>query len=293
MPAVMPTDETDLASHFAFGANWRRFLSLVDEPRIADAVQSLRTFLQLDDAPQPLTGKRFLDAGCGSGLFSLAAVRLGADVISFDLDPQSVACAQELHKRFAADSTNWKITTGSALDRDFLESLGQFDVVYSWGVLHHTGSMWDAIDAVSARTTDGGQFFLAIYNDQGDLSDIWRGIKKMYVSLPGFLQTPFALLIGGCYYGARTLMAICRIIGRTLLGRRLPSTNNAPQSTKHYGDRGMSRWHDLIDWVGGYPFEVATPDALINHLSAQGFQLEKLRTVAGKLGCNELVFRKP
>lgn len=297
------TDETELAAHFAFGANWRRFLSLVDEARIEDAERSLRSFLQLGEEETPLAGKRFLDAGCGSGLFSLAAVRLGAEVVSFDLDPASTACAFELKRRFAHDCDRWTITEGSALDHAFLESLGHFAIVYSWGVLHHTGAMWSAIDAVCRRTNADGQFFLAIYNDQHELSEIWRGIKKGYVSLPHWLQTPYVIIVGAGYYGARVAMAVARKFGKLLLGRPSPSHSHSEASVaapndqsnnakKHYGDRGMSRWYDLVDWVGGYPFEVATSDALVEFLTARGFQLEKLRTVGGKLGCNELVFRR-
>ena len=304
MTTVPHPAETDLASHFEFGANWRRFLALIDESRISDAEDSLRRFLQLGDAANPLAGLRFLDAGCGSGLFSLAAVRLGAEVTSFDLDPASVSCANELRRRFASSTDRWTITEGSALDRTFLDSLGEFDVVYSWGVLHHTGAMWDAIHAVSDRTSTGGQLFLAIYNDQGDLSNIWRGIKKTYVSLPRLFRTSYVIVVGGAYYGARSVMALTRVVGRAIIGRQPPPDNQSSgasqkgdrgaesHSKKHYGDRGMSRWYDLIDWVGGYPFEVATPDVLVDFLAARGFRVEKMRTVGGKLGCNELVFRR-
>lgn len=290
------SDDTQLASHFEFGANWRRFLNVVDDSRIAAAEQSLRDFLWLGDDDRPLTGQTFLDAGCGSGLFSIAAARLGAEVTSFDLDPHSVACAEELRRRFASENMTWTIQTGSALDDAFLDKLGHFNVVYSWGVLHHTGAMWDAIDRVSQRVAPDGRLLLAIYNDQGALSDIWRGIKKAYVSLPSFLRTPYVLAIGTGYYGARAVMATCRTIGYTLIGR--PSNvadakaSAASSSDRHYGPRGMSRWYDLIDWVGGYPFEVATPDALIDFLTDRNFQLKRLHSVGGKLGCNELLFER-
>lgn len=291
MTTSQPPADTELAAHFEFGANWRRFLSLVDEDRIAEAERSLRSFLQLGDADAPLAGQRFLDAGCGSGLFSLAAVRLGADVTSFDLDPNSVACANQLKDRFAAGTTKWTIQEASILDRNFLNSLGTFNTVYSWGVLHHTGAMWDAIDAVAVCTSPGGQFFLAIYNDQGSRSRIWWGIKRLYVSLPSLLQTPYVVVVGSFYYAARAATGLAAKIGATLIGGQQPGTN-APFSITRSGDRGMSRWYDLVDWIGGYPFEVATPDQLLAYLSKRGFRLEMMRTVGGKLGCNEIVFRK-
>lgn len=115
----------DDPNRFAFGANWSRFLSLLNEQRIAEAEQSLRELLGVAD----LRGKRFLDIGSGSGLFSLAARRLGAEVHSFDYDPQSVACTQELRRRYYPDDPTWRVEQGSVLDSDYLAQLGQFDVV--------------------------------------------------------------------------------------------------------------------------------------------------------------------
>ena len=129
--------EIKAGGRFEFGANWSHFLALLDESRIADAEKSLCEMLGVTD----LRDRRFLDIGCGSGLFSLAARRLGAQVHSFDFDPQSVACAQELKRRFFPEDSQWRVGQGSVLDLGYLDGLGHFDIVYSWGVLHHTGSM--------------------------------------------------------------------------------------------------------------------------------------------------------
>src|SRR5437868_5120896 len=135
------TTQVARGERFEFGENWRRFLEQLTAERIADAEQSLRNVLELPD----LEGRTFLDIGSGSGLFSLAARRLGARVFSFDYDPQSVACSLELRRRYFDGDPDWRIEEGSALDRDYIASLGQFDIVYSWGVLHHTGAMWNAL----------------------------------------------------------------------------------------------------------------------------------------------------
>jgi 2-polyprenyl-3-methyl-5-hydroxy-6-metoxy-1,4-benzoquinol methylase len=132
---------------FAFGRNWSRFLELLDERRIAEAEASLCAMLGVTD----LHDRRFLDIGCGSGLFSLAARRLGAEVRSFDFDRQSVACAAELRRRYLPDDAGWRIEPGSVLDPEFMGALGTYDVVYSWGVLHHTGAMWIALERALAR----------------------------------------------------------------------------------------------------------------------------------------------
>src|SRR6478672_8562065 len=138
--------EIESGDRFTFGANWASFLNTLDDDRIAAAEGSLREWLGVTD----LKGLRFVDVGCGSGLFSLAASRLGARVHSFDYDKASVASTQELKRRYCPLNTEWSISTGSALDRNYLQSLGKFDVVYSWGVLHHTGAMWQAMENVHA-----------------------------------------------------------------------------------------------------------------------------------------------
>src|SRR5688572_14449984 len=128
--------EVSRGERFEFGKNWSNFLSVVNEERIDQAVVSLRKLLGVDS----LAGASFLDVGSGSGLFSLAAHRLGARVRSFDYDGSSVACTTEMRRRFAAPGAEWTVERGSVLDREYLTSLGRYDYVYSWGVLHHTGS---------------------------------------------------------------------------------------------------------------------------------------------------------
>ncbi|HWC76414.1 MAG TPA: class I SAM-dependent methyltransferase, partial [Blastocatellia bacterium] len=144
---------------FAFGQNWARYLEGLDESRIQDAETSLKEMLEVED----LQGKSFLDIGSGSGLFSLAARRLGARVHSLDYDPQSVACTSELRRRYFPGDSSWTVEEGSTLDREYLNSLGSFDVVYSWGVLHHTGRMWEALDNALVPVKPGGRLFVAIY----------------------------------------------------------------------------------------------------------------------------------
>ena len=54
----------------------------------------------------------------------------------------------------------------------------------------------------------------------------------------------------------------------------------------------MSAKHDLIDWVGGYPFEVASPEEVFRRIHPLGFELRHLKTCGGGLGCNEYVFEQ-
>jgi 2-polyprenyl-3-methyl-5-hydroxy-6-metoxy-1,4-benzoquinol methylase len=261
---------------FEFGANWREFLTVLTPERIARAESSLAAML---DAPS-LEGQRFLDVGCGSGLFSLAARRMGAEVLSFDSDQLSVACAEELKRVHVPGDPGWRIARGSVLDSGFMRSLGTFDVVYSWGVLHHTGSMWDAVDQTCRAVGANGRLFIALYNDQGSKSVWWGYVKRTYNTLPSILRPAYLLAFAAALEAAALGVAVAHLQPQRFIDR-----------WKRYDNvRGMSRWHDVVDWVGGYPFEVATPDAVLEFCSARGFNLFRLKSCGGKMGCNEFVF---
>jgi len=270
------TAEIARGERFEFGKNWSRFLGTLDDTRITEAENSLRDMLGV----QHLTGKTFLDVGSGSGIFSLAARRLGARVHSFDFDPQSVACTRELRRRYFPDAVEWTIQAGSVLDPEYMRSLGTFDIVYSWGVLHHTGKMWEALNNVSRSVSPGGRLFIAIYNDVGWRSVAWRGIKVCYNKAPRFLRTPFVLsvLIPG------QAKAFLKSLVTLQPGAYVRSW------TQYEKNRGMSRWHDAVDWIGGYPYEVASTAKLVEFYKARGFELLKAKEPEYKLGCNELVF---
>ncbi|WP_390621795.1 class I SAM-dependent methyltransferase [Rubripirellula tenax] len=267
----------DGETRFAFGENWRAFLQALDEDRIDEAVRSLTEMLGADS----LEGCRFLDIGCGSGLFSLAAYRMGASVVSVDFDADSVGCTEELKRRYGGDG-DWSVQQGSVLDASLMSDLGVFDVVYSWGVLHHTGQMNHAIELASQRVDDGGKFFIAIYNDQGGGSRRWLAIKKTYHRLPRLLRPLWVTAVAGVFEFKFALARFARL------------KNPLPFADWHAKkkDRGMSAWHDWVDWIGGMPFEVAKPEDVIVPLAGRGFVLENLKTVGSGWGCNEYVFRK-
>ena len=263
---------------FEFGKNWRRFLGALTDERIAIAEQSLVEYLEL---PQ-LDGLRFLDVGSGSGLLSLAARRLGASVTSFDYDPQSVACTAELRRRYFPGDPCWKILQGSVLDRDFLAQLEPADIVYSWGVLHHTGAMMAAFANVESLVPIGGRLFIAIYNDLGVVTDRWWQIKQRYNKLPGPLRRSYALgIIGACEM---------RILVGHLRQRDLRGYLRTWPDYQRSSVRGMSRWHDWIDWIGGFPYERATVETIVDIFAANGFRLTKLVDRRSGYGCNEFVF---
>lgn len=260
---------------FEFGKNWQNFLLHLNDTMVAEAEKSLKQMLEIKD----LVGKSFLDIGSGSGIFSLAARNLGARVRSFDYDPQAVACTEELKRRYFSRDENWLIEQGNVLDAPYLNSLGKFDIVYAWGVLHHTGKMWQALDNVEQLVTEKGELFISIYNNQGRASHYWRAIKRAYNHFPKLGKI---ILLG---------IVSLRLWGPTIIRDLL---SGRPFHTWHtyHTKRGMSPWHDVIDWVGGYPFEVAQPEEIFDFFRRKGFILLKLKTCGGGHGCNEFVFEK-
>ena len=275
-------DATDLhaaeiarGKRFEFGRNWERFLTVLDDSRIASAEKGLQEMLQV----QRLDGRRFLDIGSGSGLSSLAARRLGARVHSFDYDPQSVGCTNEVKRRYFPGDPQWTVERASVLDRSYMHALGLFDVVYSWGVLHHTGHMWDALEHAAIPVAPGGSLFVAIYNDTGTQSRRWRRIKGAYNALPWSARPAFAVAVA--------LPFELKALTRASLSLRFGDYFR--RWTQYRNHRGMSRWHDIVDWIGGYPYEFATPDEIFDFYRSRGFALARMKCGGVGLGCNEFV----
>ena len=257
--------EVTAGRRFSFGRNWASFLRRLNQARIAEAEKNLIEFL----GEKSLAGRSFLDVGSGSGLSSLAARRLGATVTSFDYDGQSVACTEELRRRYLADDPSWIIEQGSVLDTEYLAGLGQFDVVYSWGVLHHTGAMWQAMANLKTTVKTGGLLFIAIYNDCGEVSRSWLKRKRRYNSLPKILR-PFYVIYVWMPQALRSLAGSMRSGELRTYIRELTSPSSG---------RGMSWLHDVIDWVGGYPYEYAS--VRVRRLRIFG-QRDKLRANRSK-----------
>jgi 2-polyprenyl-6-hydroxyphenyl methylase/3-demethylubiquinone-9 3-methyltransferase len=260
---------------FAFGKNWQAFLQILSDEHIGEAEKSLREFLGTNDLHQ----KRFLDIGSGSGLHSLAARKMGATVYAFDYDLQSVACTDELKRRYFPDDPNWAVQQGSILDGNFISGLGQFDVCYAWGVLHHTGALWQALYNAQRPLRLGGLLFVAIYNDQGLISTLWKIIKRFYSS--GWL--------------GRALMSLIFYPIFFLSGFMLDLVylrNPARRYREHKKYRGMSLLHDWRDWLGGYPFEPAEPAKITSFYENLGFELIRFEPTGHGFGNNQFLFRR-
>lgn len=251
---------------FAFGRNWQQYLATLTADQIRAAELALRHLVTLDT----LAGRRFLDIGSGSGVHSLAAHRMGAIVVSFDDDADSVACTRALKSRYAPDDDQWRIERGSVLDETYMRALGRFDIVYAWGVLHHTGQMWSALDNALLPVKAGGLFVLALYNRHWT-SPLWKGVKALYNRTPDWLRPAWFSSIG-----------VLKVLGAML------TTGKRPQ----HRERGMRFRHDLIDWLGGYPYEYASIAEVTAVVERAGFQTRLVLPTVGWTGCHQFIFRK-
>lgn len=262
---------------FNFGKNWEDFSHQIKEEHVQASIQNMKFFL--DDYCNKST---FIDIGCGSGLHSLSAIRLGASKVhSFDFDEFSVKTTQSVKNHFAKDSQNWHIEQGDILDDEYIQKLESYDIVYSWGVLHHTGSMWKAIENSMNLVKKDGLFFIAIYNNQGWKSRFWWYVKYLYNKLPNGINKIYAITVG-CFF------QVINIIKYSLLFNPMKAIRPLLNYKK---DRGMSYFHDLIDWYGGFPFEYAKVEELNKFFKLHGFEVIKVKTTTS-LGCNEILYCK-
>lgn len=275
-PPHAPTEKADFRNleaaeasgeeiDFSFGRNWRKYLDKLDTERLDQARASLRTSLDGLD----LGERTFIDAGCGSGVFSLSALELGArEVLSVDIDPNSIACARTLRAR-SQHAERWHVVQGSLMSPAFVSSLPPADVVYCWGVLHHTGAMWEAIDNVTSLVRPGGTLLLALYRAPTHIR-LHMALKRLYNRTPPFTRPA----LQAAYAGA--------LVAHQAVTRRV-----TPWSyVRDYGrrSRGMSLWRDAEDWLGGLPCEFATGDDVRRFLEPRGFRL--IRSLEGDPGAN-------
>ena len=252
---------------FSFGKNWEKFSREITPEQIEEARCSLGQVL----GPSGLRGKTFLDIGCGSGLFSICAVQMGAKrVVGIDVDQECVEVSLRNAKRIIIKGVSPDYVCASILESKKVSQLGEFDVVYAWGSLHHTGAMWKAIENTSGLVKNGGILWLAIYN-RHFTSGIWKKVKKIYNRSPRILQSGMVHTFAGI------------IVMRLILAFQNPFRTG----------RGMNFFSDVRDWIGGYPYEYASRKEVSEFLAGLGFTLSRVIPTSGFTGCNQYVaFKK-
>ncbi len=249
---------------FSFGANWSAYSKRLTARHVEEAAASVRGLLQVDS----LRGRRVVDIGAGSGLFTAAALRLGAhEVVALDRDPLCVDVIRANTARLLtpAERARLQVLHGDILAPETLPR-SEFDVVYAWGSLHHTGRMWEAVVNAAGLCGPGGAFVVALYN-RTPFYGIWHQVKRLYNRSPRPIRTAMALGLAGP-----------RVCVRAVTGR-------SPFDT----ERAMSVWYDAVDWLGGLPYEAATPEEVVQRVSAHGYTLGHAR-LTRRHGCNEFVF---
>ena len=276
MVAAQMSNDLDQERRFGFGENWLDFSQELSADQIEEAEKSIRRLLQRDT----LAGLTFLDIGSGSGLFSLAACRLGARVHSFDYDAKSVRSTMLVRNRYFPDS-DWKVERGSILDRDYVHKLGRFDIVYAWGVLHHTGALHDALEMAASLVVPGGLFAFALYH-RTRMCGLWRWEKRWYCGASSHAQQR------------------ARAVYVALLRLRFALTGSDFRSfvENYKGLRGMSFMHNVHDWMGGYPYEsISGPEveALMRRFELTPIYSAPTPVTIGFFGsgCDEYVYRRP
>lgn len=250
---------------FSFGRNWRSFARFVSEETIAEAQADIINWL----GPDGVKGKTVVDIGCGSGIHSLCFHRLGAkSLLSVDVDRDSVICTEKFW-RAAGTPKNWQVREASVLDRASMDAFGRFDIVYSWGVLHHTGRMWEAVDNASRVCEPGGRLWIALYAKGPQYEEHLRS-KQEFNAAPWHYRQ--------------------KIVWKHLLRKWRHERNQGNKSLSWFWHgRGMNAYHDAIDWYGGLPYEVASVPEVIEFLTVRGYSSARIeQAVEG--GCSNFLF---
>ena len=259
---------------FAFGKNWKAYLNVLLKKEnynngIGLAKKDIITFANLKN----LKNKTFIDIGCGSGLSSLVARKIGAEVFSLDVDQNSIDCTKFLKSKFFKNDSKWKIKKLSILNSKNIKNIKKHDYVYSWGVLHHTGNLNLALKNTELLCKKNGVIHLALYNDQGRKSKRWLFIKKLYVNNNIIIKKILEIF----FYPFFVLKPYLKIL---FLGQ------------SNLRKRGMGHYIDMIDWIGGYPFEPTKPEKIIKFFLDKKYDLINLKTCGAGHGNNEYLFKK-
>lgn len=260
---------------YNFGKNWAHYVDGIDG-EFDQTLDLAKQYLCDVFGIEKIIGKSFIDVGSGSGLFSLAAVELGAArVLSIDYDPDSVMTTNSLKDKTKYSDEKWAVIQGDLLDKLLVDKLGTFDLVHCAGVAHHTGEMMLALANLDNLVAKNGYLFESIYNRISIFSSLWHKIKYLY--------NKFRWL--------RPLIKISYVVSWFLywmFNRKWPLTE-----VKNFGKngRGMNFYRDIDDWLGGYPYEYANAGEIVNFYFSKDYDLTYF-VASNNWGLNNFVFRQ-
>lgn len=260
---------------FDFGANWAEFSTHALTPeRIEAARAAFRELLRA----VPLAGRTFLDIGFGQGMSLLFAAAEGARTVGCDINPRCLEVLQANAPRLLPPGCAAPhLVCGSILSDSTVQALRQapvvaaegYDIVHSWGVLHHTGQMWKAIETAAGLVRPGGHLILALYNLHWSCRPWWH-IKRAYNRAPSWIRPLLVYSLVPVIFAAKWAVT-----------RRNPLRQQ----------RGMDFYYNVVDWVGGYPYEYC---AISEPGQRLGPAFEEIQRTPAEVptGCHELVFRR-
>lgn len=271
--------------HYKFGKNWKRFIDTSYTKKRVEIAQKC----MLDTLLRPnLDNQSILDIGCGSGIHSLAALRSGARfVTSMDYDLDSVRTAWQLWKA-EGKPRNWKIIHGDVLDESFMSRFEDIDIVYSWGVLHHTGNMYKAIKNAALplkKSHSGGVFFIALYSYNiyqsylGKSPENWLEIKQKYNAAGYFRKRymEYQHLYDTYFWNMDRWTEAPKYFVKMLKAAR-----------DYKKARGMDLMTDVRDWLGGWPMDFVHEEECVEFCDKKlDMRLARMLTGAGN---TEFVF---
>jgi len=256
---------------FSFGKNWQNFNKNITNKNINNSIKYFKNFTKFVN----LKNKTFIDVGCGSGINSLLAIKLNAKkVLSIDIDENSVSACKLLRKKYKISNKNWIIKQVSILDTSKIKKLGKFDFIYSWGVLHHTGDMNKAFDNLFLLAKKKSYIYVSIYNKYLT-SNTWKIIKYFYASSNNFIKKIMEKIYITIYY----------------IGLNLNKYSIKEYKKSFVLKRGMSFRHDIIDWLGGYPYEYLSFEDLSAIFFKKGYSILSFKKSNG-VGCNEIFVKR-
>lgn len=258
---------------FNFGKNWHDFST--NALASVNADQARKDFKVLMHGID-LTNINFLDVGFGQGLSSLCAAENGAKVVGLDIEELNRQTISLTARYFpTVNLEDLKLYTGSILSDETCsilmgESPSGYDVVHSWGVLHHTGNMYQALERCVELVKPGGYLVISIYNYHWT-SPIWKKIKQAYCFAPTWIQRSMVYVLLPIIWFAKLVVT-----------RQYPNLK----------ERGMNFYYDVVDWVGGYPYEYSSIENITKLCTQRELVRIKVWPALVPTGCNEYIFRK-